>query len=141
MNSHSPERSPFGWPWLALTAAVALHVTDEALNDFLPVYNPTVEALGRRWAWFPFSPVPSFELWLGPLILGIVILAALSPLAFHGSRGLRYFAYFLGVMMMVNGLGHIGISFYGWFWMPGVYSSPLLLAASGYLLWELMETP
>ena len=30
----------FGRAWLGLAGALALHVTDEALTDFLSVYNP-----------------------------------------------------------------------------------------------------
>jgi hypothetical protein len=38
--------------WLALVAALALHVGDEAVTGFLDVYNPTVRALGNSWGGF-----------------------------------------------------------------------------------------
>jgi hypothetical protein len=44
------------------------------------------------------------------------------------------FSYFFGVMMMGNGLLHIAGSFYFGRLMPGVYSSPLVLAGSGWLV-------
>ena len=131
--------SQFGWAWVGLTAALALHVADEALNDFLSVYNPAVEAIRERLPWLPL-PVFTFEVWLGSLIIGMVILAALSPLAFLGSRGLRFFAYFFGVMMVANGVGHFAGSVYLGRPMPGVYSSPFLLAAAVYLLVRLRKT-
>ncbi len=58
----------------------------------------------------------------------------LLPFAFGGARWMRPFCYVFGVFMLLNGLGHIALSFYMGALMPGVYSSPLLLAASIYLL-------
>ena len=119
---------------MALTAALALHVVDEAANDFLSVYNPTVEAIREQVPWFPMPTFGSFGVWLGLLIVGVVVLFALSPYAFRGSWGLKYVAYPYGVIMVSNGLGHITWSMYRGEWVAGVYSSPVLLAASVWLL-------
>lgn len=123
----------FGIAWVALSVSLALHVTDEALTDFLSVYNPTVLAIRAR---IPFSPLPTFTfgVWLGGLIFAVVALVALSTFAFRGARWMVPFAYFYGVMMFMNGMGHLGGSLYFLRFMPGVYSSPLLLAASVHLL-------
>ena len=123
----------FGIAWVVLSVCLACHVTDEALTDFLSVYNPTVLAIRSR---IPFSPLPTFtfDTWLGGLISEVVALLALSAFAFRGARWMVSFAYFYGVMMFMNGMGHILSSVYLWRWMPGVYSSPLLLGASVYLL-------
>jgi len=43
-------------------------------------------------------------------------------------------AYVFGIIMFVNGLVHFAGSAYMGRPMPGVYSSPLLLAGSVYLL-------
>ncbi len=44
------------------------------------------------------------------------------------------FAYFLGIIMVGNGLLHtVGSLYYGRL-LPGVYSSPFLIAAALYLL-------
>jgi hypothetical protein len=53
----------FGIAWLALCIAFAIHVADEALTDFLSVYNPAVRAIRAR---FPFLPLPTFtfRVWL-----------------------------------------------------------------------------
>jgi hypothetical protein len=48
----------FGRVWLALTPALATHVADEALTDFLSVYKPLVRAARERFGWFP---MPTFE--------------------------------------------------------------------------------
>jgi hypothetical protein len=123
----------FGFGWVALSVSLAFHVTDEALTDFLSVYNPTVLAIRSR---VPFLPLPTFSFaeWLGGLIFAVVALLALSIFAFRGARWMIPFAYFYGVMMFMNGMGHLGGSVYFRRFMPGVYSSPLLLAASVYLL-------
>jgi hypothetical protein len=123
----------FGRAWVALAVALALHVADEAANDFLSVYNPSVRAIRER---FPFLPLPefTFSVWLGGLILAVAGLLALSPAAFRGARWLRMLSLPYGVLMLLNGLGHIAGSIYFGRFMPGVYSAPLLLAASVYLL-------
>ena len=56
----------YGVAWLALCIGLAIHVADEALTDFLSVYNPTVGAIRAR---FPFLPLPTytFPVWLGGL--------------------------------------------------------------------------
>ena len=123
----------FGIAWIGLTLCLALHVTDEALTDFLSVYNPTVLAIRSR---LPFLPLPTFtfDVWLGGLIFAVMGLLALSTFAFRGHRWMIPFAYFYGFMMFLNGMGHTISSLYLRRWMPGVYSSPLLLAASVSLL-------
>jgi len=46
-----------GLAWVLLTLALAAHVVDEAVNDFLSFYNPAVQAI-RQVA--PFLPLPTF---------------------------------------------------------------------------------
>jgi hypothetical protein len=122
----------FGLAWVLLSVALMLHVTDEALTDFLSVYNPTVQAIRRR---VPFVPLPIFTLrvWLSGLCLGILVAVGLSILAFRGSRVALVLAYPVAILMFGNGVGHMAASFYRRRLMPGVYSSPLLVAASAYL--------
>jgi hypothetical protein len=122
----------FGYAWIFLSAALALHVTDEAMTDFLSVYNPTVLAIRER---LPFLPIPTFTfgVWLTGLCVGITLLFLLSPLTFRRNRILVWIAFPLSVVMFGNGLLHIAGSFYLGRAMPGVYSSPLLLLASAWL--------
>ena len=123
----------FGWGWIALTIALAVHVTDEALTNFLSVYNPTVLAIRRRVSFLPL-PTFTFRVWLSGLVLGIILMLALSPFAFRERRWIRFAAYALGFFMIANALQHIAGSIYMGRAMPGVYSSPLLLVCSIYLL-------
>ena len=119
--------------WLLLTLALASHVLDEALTDFLSVYNPTVESIRGRQPWFPM-PTFTFESWISGLVLVVLVLLALTPCARRGSSWMRGLSYFFGVFMVANALLHMGASLVLQRWMPGVISSPLLLAAALYLL-------
>ena len=135
-----------GRAWLALVTALALHVTDEALTGFLSVYNPTVLAMRQTFPNFPM-PVFTFRVWLGGLITLIVILFLLSPFAFRGTGWIRYLAWPLAVIMLLNALGHTLGTILGHTVpsvqfarpMPGFYSLPLLAAASLFLMWTLRK--
>jgi len=128
-----------GWAWVALCLALAVHVFDEAMTDFLSVYNPAVQAIRER---LPFLPLPifTFENWLTGLIMAITILLLLSPFAFRRAGWMRAVSYPFAILMLLNGLGHIAGSFYLGRLMPGVYSAPLLLAGSIYLLWSVRRS-
>jgi hypothetical protein len=132
MTAPQQTASRFGWAWLALALAPALHVTDEALTRFLSVYNPAVRTLRAQ---VPFLPVPrfTFAVWLAGLVLGISVLLAVLVLAFRGARWLALLAYPLGILMFANGMGHAAGTLY---MRPaaGAYSAPLLLVTSTYLL-------
>jgi hypothetical protein len=125
--------SLFGRAWLALAAAIAIHVADEALTDFLAVYNPTVRKIRARFPWIPL-PTFSFRVWIVGLAAAIALMFSLSPIAFRGTRWIVPVAVLLSVIMIGNGLGHIGSSLYMKRLMPGVYSSPVLIAASWFVL-------
>lgn len=122
-----------GVAWILLAFSFAVHVTDEALTDFLSVWNPLVRTIRE---YVPFLPLPTFTfgVWLTGLIVGVMLLFVLSPFAFRGARWMVPLCYFLGIMMFGNGLFHVLGSVYLGRLMPGVYSSPLLLVASAYLL-------
>ncbi|MFN7945783.1 MAG: hypothetical protein U0Z53_10540 [Blastocatellia bacterium] len=125
----------FGLAWIMLSLALGVHVLDEALNDFLSFYNPTALAIREK---LPFLPLPvfTFDVWLTGLILAVTILLLLAPLAFRGVKWVRLVSYPFAILMLLNGLAHITVSLYQSRLMPGVYSSPLLLAAAVYLLWS-----
>ena len=148
MSNGSPlSASNIGAPWLALCAAFALHITDEALTGFLKVYNPTVLAMEQRWGWFPM-PTFEFREWLVGLIVGCLILTGLAPLAFRGVRWLRPLAWAYAAIMFANGMGHTLFTILGRTVAsvtfprpaPGFYSSPFLLAASVWMIVRLRQT-
>lgn len=136
-----------GYAWVALAVALGAHVFDEAVNGFLTIYNPTVLAARQRFGWFPM-PVFDFRVWLSGLILAVALMLLVAPLFFRNARAVRPLGYFGGVLNVFNALGHtagtiLGHGFFGITFarpMPGFYSSPTLLAASLWLLWELRRT-
>ena len=115
--------------WLVLVAALAVHVVDEALTDFLGFYNPLVLAIRSRIPWFPM-PTFSSRVWLAGLIVLVLVLALLSPAVRRGAAGARLASWVLSGIMFLNGLGHLGGSLYFQRWLPGATSAPLLLVAS-----------
>jgi hypothetical protein len=127
------EGSRFGLAWVTLCAAVAIHVADEALTGFLAVYNPAVRAIRQR---VRFLPLPTFTLrsWLGGLVVAVIGLASLSPFAFAGAAWMAVPASAVAIVMLGNGVLHIGASIYRRRVMPGVYSAPLLIGAAVWLL-------
>ena len=48
------------YAWLSLVTAVAAHVFDEAMNDFLPFYNQTVTEIREVVGFGP----PTARLWI-----------------------------------------------------------------------------
>ena len=55
--------SYYGFAWLALCLALAVHVANETLTDFLSVYNAVARAIRQRVAFLPV-PTFSFGVWL-----------------------------------------------------------------------------
>ena len=119
--------------WVCLALALALHVTDEALTGFLPVYNAIVRVIRGRQPWVPL-PTFTFPVWLAGLVLGILLLLALTPVVSRGARWIRVVSLVLSIVMIGNALGHLGTSLYWGHVAPGAYSSPVLLLAAVALL-------
>ena len=137
-----------GIAWLAFCFALALHVLDEALTDFLSVYNPTVLALRQRLGFWPM-PTFQFREWLSGLITLIVLLILLCPFMFKNSQWVRPLAYFFAVVAgILNALGHTIATILGHTVnsvrfprpAPGFYSSPFLCLAAILVLLELRRT-
>ena len=121
--------------WLFMTLVFGLHVLDEALNDFLALYNPLVSSINARLN-SAFLPVFSFDNWLTGLIIGIGMLLGLSFFAHQEKRWIIYLGYMYGILMLVNAFGHIIGALYYSKPIAGLYTSPLLLIGSVYLIWS-----
>jgi len=137
-----------GIAWIAMWAALALHVADEALTGFLSVYNPTVTAL-RQCLGFWLMPTFTFEGWLTSLAVGIFILALLTPFAFRNASWMRPLIYFNAIVLCIaNACGHTLGTIFGRTVStvhfsrpaPGFISSPILLFAGIYALVHLRRT-
>ncbi len=91
----------------------------------------------NRWAFgFPFPPTFSLPVWLTGLCAVVVLLAALTPLIRPGRRWPIVAAYVYGGVHLANAIGHMTVSVTGQWLAPGVLSSPILLIAAGWLLYE-----
>jgi hypothetical protein len=137
-----------GLAWLLFCAALAIHVTDEALTGFLAVYNPTVLALRER---FGFWPMPSFQFreWIVGLTLLVALLLLMSPLVFRNARSVRPILYACAAVIgIANATGHTIATLLGQTVStvrfprpaPGFYSSPLLLLSACVLLVQLRRS-
>jgi hypothetical protein len=119
--------------WLLLVTALAVHVLDEALTDFLHFYNPLVSDLKERISFFQM-PTFTFGIWLGGLIGLVIIGFALTPLVNRGGRFIRRFTTAFGIIMVLNALGHMFGSLFLGRLLPGFRSSPLLLITALYVV-------
>jgi hypothetical protein len=134
--------------WLGMALALAIHVADEALTGFLPVYNATVIALRGKFLFWPM-PTFGFHTWLTTLVVAIGIFAALAPFASQNQRWARATLYFVSIVAgILNATGHIAATILGHTVQavrfprpaPGFYSSPLLLLTAIYVLTQLRRT-
>jgi hypothetical protein len=121
--------------WLALCVAFAVHVIDEAANDFLSWYNANALGIRERLPWLPI-PIFTFRVWVIALTMAVLALTALTPFARQGRRWLVPVAYVYAIVFLANGVAHIVVSVTGRWLAPGVYSAPLLLVAATWLLLE-----
>jgi hypothetical protein len=136
-----------GAAWLLLCVSFATNILDDALNDFLGYYNATVLTLYGHFSWFPRIDL-TFREWLVCMIVADAVLLLLTPLAYRNSVYLRPLAYAFGVILLLFGcgavfasvLGHTVPSVHFTGMAPGTYSSPLILAASVYLLRRLRSS-
>ena len=121
--------------WLLLVTALALHVLDEAMSDFLPFYNQSVINLREQLGFFP-APTFSFSIWLGGLIIAIILLYLMTYIVVRGSRFIRVFTIIFAVLMIFNGLGHLlGSLYYGRI-LPGMWSSPFLILMASFVVFQ-----
>jgi hypothetical protein len=132
--------SRFGDAWVALTLTLAAHVIDEAVTDFIGVYNPIAREVRARVGWFPM-PELVFTTWLVGLCVLVVLLLALSPLAYHRSRALALLGRLYATIMLLNGIAHLLASVYLGRWAPGATTAPLMIATSIWLFSTLVDSP
>ncbi|HEX6283551.1 MAG TPA: HXXEE domain-containing protein [Pyrinomonadaceae bacterium] len=132
-NDRQRIRRRHWWAWMGMCGALAIHIVDETVTDFLTFQNASVLALRKD---YPFLPIPmfSFEVWLSLLIFALIALTAVSYFVWKGRWAMRPISYVFAAFMIINGLLHIAVSIYLTNWISGVYSSPLLLVAGAVLI-------
>jgi hypothetical protein len=119
--------------WFLLVSAAAVHVLDETLSDFLPFWNQLVTNLRAEFGFLPL-PTFSFEAWLGGLIIAILFGYALIPAVNSGRKFIRVLTTCLGILMLLNALGHLLGSLYFGKILAGMWSSPFLLLAAIFVI-------
>jgi EamA domain-containing membrane protein RarD len=119
--------------WIALCAATAIHVADEAFTGFLAIYNPAVQEIRQQ---YPLLPLPTFtfEVWITLVTVGVIAMFALSIFVWQARRWTRLASYAFAGFMLLNGVLHIAVSVFAWKLVSGVYSSPLLIVVSLVLI-------
>ncbi len=111
---------------------MAVHIADEAFTGFLNLWNRTVRGLRERTSWLPI-PTFTFVVWISLLALAVIGFLILSRWIGRELRWTIHACYIFAALMFANAVAHLGFSIYKGQWMPGAYTSPLLLAASIHL--------
>jgi len=126
--------------WILLVSVVAIHIVDEILTDFLPFYNQFVTDMRSELGFFPL-PTYSYNTWIGGVWVAVILGYLLTPMVGGDSKLIRIFFSVIAVLMFINGLLHLSLSWYFGTWVPGASSSPLLLFASVYFFARLWFRP
>jgi hypothetical protein len=115
--------------WLILDFCLLGHVIDEALNNFLELYNPIVLKIKEST---PLIPLPAFtfKIWIIGLSIGVLILFLLTPLVSNRNKFVIPLIQAFSFLMILNGIGHIIGSIYFSKIIAGMISSPFLIIAS-----------
>jgi hypothetical protein len=127
----------FGNAWLFLSLSLAIHVTDETANNFLSFYNRIGNRFKDNWH-LPFLTF-TFRPWISGLMGLIIIVLSLTVLAYKGKRIIYFLAWPYSIIMFFDGLIHIAGSIYFGFFVPGIYSAPLLIIGSLLLFYRTMK--
>jgi hypothetical protein len=118
--------------WLAVCAALALHLADEVFFGSLGLYADFARVIG--WIW-PSIEMPPFhrEVWLINLAGATLVLFALAWLV-RQQRGVMVTAsYLLAAFATANGVLHFLAAAALKSMIPGMWSAPLLIAAGLFL--------
>ncbi len=121
------------YAWVTLVAMVMIHVLDEALTDFLPLYNEIVYRLRDQLGFFP-APTFTFPIWITGMSAALMVGYALTPWIARGGATMRIVSMIAGILMLGNATAHLAGSVYLNRPLLGVWSSPFLLAASCWVV-------
>jgi protein-S-isoprenylcysteine O-methyltransferase Ste14 len=121
-----------GRAWLYLCLHIAAHVAEEASLGFLDVWNPVLATVAQRTG----LPLPHlvFREWLAILVVAVAGLLALTPLVSRGVAWLRPASYVLAGLTIANAVNHLVSPLYLGRFLPGAFTSPLLIAMSAWLI-------
>ncbi|MGC8760079.1 MAG: hypothetical protein ACP5UT_13635 [Bryobacteraceae bacterium] len=128
-------RSRLHQSWLMLTLALTLHVAEGAVRDYLSFYNPLAMSLRDMMLW-TWMPTFTFAAWLGGWIAILAVLYGMAWFAAYPARWMVWASIAYAELMFLYAAAKLGFALYLEKAIPGVYTAPLLVAASGWLTLE-----
>lgn len=128
-------RSRLREAWLVLTFALTLHVAEGALRNYLDFYNPLAMSLRDMllWTWMPTF---TFAAWIGGWIVMLAALYGMAWFAAYPVRWITWAAIGYAEVIFLFAAAKLGFAIYLQKAIPGIYTAPLLLAASWWLTAE-----
>jgi hypothetical protein len=131
-----PQRRPRLYTgWLALTVALTLHVAEGAVRDYLSFYNPLAMSLRDMMLW-TWMPTFTFTAWLGGWIAILAVLYGMAWFAAYARGWVIWAAIAYAEVMFLYAAAKIGFALYLEKAIPGIFTAPLVLAASCWLTLE-----
>lgn len=118
--------------WLALTVALTLHVAEGAVRDYLSFYNPLAMSLRDTMLW-TWMPTFTFGAWLGGWIAILAVLYGMAWFAAYARGWVIWAALAYAEVMFLYAAAKIGFALYLEKAIPGIFTAPLVLAASCWL--------
>ncbi|MCS7043212.1 MAG: hypothetical protein NZR01_10505 [Bryobacteraceae bacterium] len=128
-------RSRLHQSWLALTVSLTLHVAEGAVRDYLAFYNPLAMSLRDMMLW-TWMPTFTFAAWLGGWIAILAVLYGMAWFAAYARGWMVWAALAYAEVMFLYAAAKLGFAVYLEKGIPGIYTAPLVLAASGWLTLE-----
>lgn len=119
--------------WFVLSAALALHIAEEATSGAYLVYGETLDFLRQIYPQLAIPPF-KFSVWLFDITGTILVLLSLTWLVQKRFRIMRPASFALATFTTANAMMHILFSLASDRVLAGTLTSPLLLAASLFLL-------
>jgi hypothetical protein len=128
MPTSSTRLAAFGRAWLVLCAVTALHLLEESTTGFLEDFAPLVHRVGLTIG-IPVE-MPAYSVWLAVIASLVVFVFVLTPWAFRGPLWVILGSYVFAALMIGNGVNHLLSPLYLGHFLPGQWTSPLLIWAS-----------
>lgn len=127
-----PAHRALGLAWFYLCCLLVAHGVEEAMGGFVDVWNPVLATVRATTG----LPLPQFQIsvWLGCLVVVVLVLLALTAFAFRTPMSMTTASVVFGAIMIVNGVNHLASPLYLGRFLPGQFTSPLLIASGTWLI-------
>lgn len=119
--------------WILLSAVLALHIAEEATSGTYLIYGETLDFLRQIYPQLAIPPF-KYDVWLLNITGTILVLLSLTWLVQKRYQIMRPASFALAIFTTANATIHILLSLASDRVLAGTLTSPLLLAASLFLL-------